>query len=550
MAEKLISVVITCFNHGKYLNNAIESVLDQSYPHYEIIVIDDGSTDNSKAVATSYAQITYVYQPNHGVSSARNLGIKNSKGDYICFLDADDCFLPQALETNLRYIQTNNSVAFVSGAYMFAHMQNELNEFSSSSQTTSTNVVLEPKVPVVKEYYKNFLKGNYVGMHAAVLYQRWVLNEFQFDTTIHRCEDYDLFLRITRKYEVIDQCEPIAVYRVHAYNTTANSSLMLEAALNVLDKQRGELKNQDELKCLNEGKILWAKVYSDFVYQNLIRSNFNNKFKSEDFHLLWIYDKRLYFDGLIKLKLMELRKLVKKIAPPLVVKGWRKLRAKKNYTPPTGKIKMGDFERLDPFSRAFGYDRGGGPVDRYYVENFLEKNAPLIKGRVLEIGDNEYTLRFGGSKITKSDILHVSETNPQATFIGDLTNAPQIPANTFDCIILTQTLHLIYDYKEALNTCYRILKPGGVLLLTTPGITSIDSGEWKSTWYWAFTDIAVERFLAETFSKENIMVEAHGNVMSATAFLYGMGLQEIKKFQMDHYDPSYQVTITAIATKN
>lgn len=550
MVEKLISVVITAYNHAQYLRESIESVLAQTYRDFEIILIDDGSTDNTKMVAARYPQVTYLYQTNQGVSAARNAGVRQARGEYLCFLDADDWLLPQALEINFNYLQTNNALAFVSGAYLFAHVHYPLRRFVASQRFNLEEryLVNEPKKPILKDHYSHFLKGNYVGMHAAVLYRRWVFDEHLFEPDLHRCEDYELFLRIARKNVVFDHGEPIAVYRIHANNTTTNSQLMLDAALKVLDKQKDKLNSAEEEKSFNEGKKSWPKVYSNFVYQKLLGSGFQSKYKADDLHLLWIYNKKLYIKCLIKETLMEYKSMIKKVTPPFVLKGLRKLRHKTNYIPPVGKIKMGDLKRLDPFSRAFGYDRGG-PVDRYYIDNFLEKNSPFVKGRVLEIGDNEYTLRFGGSKVTKSDILHVNDTNPNATFIGDLTNAPQIPSDAFDCIILTQTLHLIYDYQEAIKTCYRILKRGGVLLLTTPGITPIDVGEWKSTWYWAFTDIAVQKIVANSFSEKNTVIEAYGNVMTATAFLYGMGLQEVTKQQLDYHDPSYQVTITAIATK-
>jgi len=88
---------------------------------------------------------------------------------------------------------------------------------------------------------------------------------------------------------------------------------------------------------------------------------------------------------------------------------------------------------------------------------------------VLEIGEVTYTRRFGGDRVTKSDVLHVVEGNPEATIVGDLTNADNIPSEAFDCVILTQTLHLLYDVKTALANLYRILKPGGILLVTVPG---------------------------------------------------------------------------------
>lgn len=145
---------------------------------------------------------------------------------------------------------------------------------------------------------------------------------------------------------------------------------------------------------------------------------------------------------------------------------------------PTRAVRFGDFRRLVPFSREFGFDRGT-PVDRFYIEWFLSCCEADIRGRVLEIGDNSYTKRFGGNRVTHSDVLHVQEGNPQATFIGDLTSAEHIPSDVFDCIILMQTLHLIYDMKAAMRTLYRILKPGGVLLATVPGISQLERGLWK-----------------------------------------------------------------------
>lgn len=220
----------------------------------------------------------------------------------------------------------------------------------------------------------------------------------------------------------------------------------------------------------------------------------------------------------------------------------------KNYIPAPGKVAMGDFKRVKPFSVSFGYERGG-PIDRYYIENFLNKNSLLIQGRVLEIGDNEYTLKFGETRVTKSDVLHIDSDNKQATFVGDLSNVPDLPADSFDCIVLTQTLHLIYDYKEALQTCYRVLKPGGILLLTVPGISQIDQGEWKKIWLYSFTESSITKMLSEIFPVRNIEVETFGNVMVATAFLFGMGLPELTKDHLDYNDPHYQVIITATAIK-
>ena len=130
-------------------------------------------------------------------------------------------------------------------------------------------------------------------------------------------------------------------------------------------------------------------------------------------------------------------------------------------------------------------------------------------------------------------MLHVAEGNPEATIIGDLTCAGHIPSDTFDCIILTQTLHIIYDVKAAIQTLYRILKPSGVLLATFPGITQISTDEWSASWYWAFTTLSARRLFEETFPAENLRVEAHGNVLAATALLHGLAMEELRQEELD-----------------
>src|SRR5690606_9672693 len=125
------------------------------------------------------------------------------------------------------------------------------------------------------------------------------------------------------------------------------------------------------------------------------------------------------------------------------------------------------------------------------IEKFLAYHAGDIHGRVLEIGDDTYTRQFGGKRVSKPDILHVKAGNPKATFIGDLTQADHLPADTFDCFILTQTLHLIYDLRPAMETIHRILRPGGVVLLSVPGISQLATDEWAAHWCWSFTSYSL-----------------------------------------------------------
>jgi SAM-dependent methyltransferase len=234
---------------------------------------------------------------------------------------------------------------------------------------------------------------------------------------------------------------------------------------------------------------------------------------------------------------------------PAPVRRWVRVKLQGGeYVPPVGWVRLGNLRRMTPLSRCYGYDRGR-PIDRYYVEGFLSRRGDDISGRVLEIGDDTYTRQFGGSRVTSSDVLHMHEGNPKATIIADLTCAGHIPSATFDCIILTQTLQLLFDVRSAIATLHRILKPGGVLLATFPGISQISDGEWRDSWYWSFTSQSARRLFGESFPAEGLTVETHGNVLAATAFLQGMAAEELRREELDHHDRDYEVLITVRAVK-
>lgn len=216
-----------------------------------------------------------------------------------------------------------------------------------------------------------------------------------------------------------------------------------------------------------------------------------------------------------------------------------------NSIPPVGGIDFGDLARLKPLSEDWGQKRGG-PIDRYYIENFLKENNKDIKGVALEVRDDEYLKRFGADQVSRREILDIDPQNRLATIVADLAKAEHIPSHTYDCMILTQTLQLIYDLQSAVGHVYRILKPGGVVLITIPGISHFPH---KTMRFWSFTENSLRRLLEEEFSKDNIHIETHGNVWVASAFLYGMGLGEIKKEVCDYRDPDYQFLITARAVK-
>ncbi len=216
--------------------------------------------------------------------------------------------------------------------------------------------------------------------------------------------------------------------------------------------------------------------------------------------------------------------------------------------PSPGGVRWGDLRRVTPISRHWGYDRGQ-PIDRYYIENFLEAHSADVSGNVLEIGDDGYTRRFGGAKVKKSDVLNLRDGVPGTTIVGDLCDAAHIPSDSFDCVISTQTLQLIPEPAAALRTLQRTLRLGGVLLATFPGISQTYDAEWQACWYWSFTTLSARLLFNEAFGENNVTVEAFGNVLAAVSFLEGLASQELTRDELDTRDPGYDVTITVRAMK-
>lgn len=217
--------------------------------------------------------------------------------------------------------------------------------------------------------------------------------------------------------------------------------------------------------------------------------------------------------------------------------------------PPVGRVHFGDLRRITPISGQFGLDRGKA-IDRYYIETFLSRHIGDIRGRVLEIGDDRYTQKFGDGRVTRSDVLHLQPGNPKATLVGDLADAGHVSADSFDSIILTQTLQFIYDVRAAINHLHRILKPGGTLLATLPGISQIsryDMDRWGD--FWRFTSLSARRLFEENFSAGDVTVHAYGNVLAAIAFLEGLALEELNAEELNQLDRDYELVIAVRAVK-
>ena len=238
----------------------------------------------------------------------------------------------------------------------------------------------------------------------------------------------------------------------------------------------------------------------------------------------------------------------KSVLPQRAISWLQKVQTGQLFKPAPGRVDFGDLRRLSPISRLYGYDRGE-PIDRYYIEQFLSNYQSRIAGAVLEVSENTYTRKFGGDKVKTVDVLHYDDPSPPATLTGDLTDAPHLPSDHFDCVIITQTLMLIYDLPAAVATLHRILKPGGTVLVTLPGLSQIADPAWLHTWHWGFTQSSAQRLFEDAFEGGKVEVGTHGNLLSIIAFLHGLAKEELTSDELDYTDPEYQMLVTVAARK-
>jgi SAM-dependent methyltransferase len=211
-------------------------------------------------------------------------------------------------------------------------------------------------------------------------------------------------------------------------------------------------------------------------------------------------------------------------------------------------VDWGDLNRSEPFSPEWGFERGDA-VDRRYIKQFLDAHRGEVRGRVLEVCDRGYTSTYGDGQVTHSDVLDIDPTNPLATIVDDLRTGHHLPSDHYDCLILTQVIHLIYEVHAVLVTCHRALKPGGVLLATVPCLSRIDPVSGRDDDYWRFAPGVLRRTVGRVFGAEQVQVESHGNRVVCAAFLLGLADREVTAGELAQHDPDCPLLLSVHARK-
>jgi glycosyltransferase involved in cell wall biosynthesis len=245
------AIVITCFNQGRFLGEAIASALAQTHPPAQVIVVDDGSTDETAAIAAQWPQAEYVWRPNGGPAAARNSGLERTTSSFVSFLDADDRLLPGSLQSGLRVFWENPHLALVYGGFWEIAETGERLWFSPPQRDRTG--------------YAGLLRGNHIAMQGAVVYRTSLLKAVGgFDERLRACEDYELYLRLARDHAIAAHPDAAAEYRRHGSNTTRDAGLMLGCALEVMRRQRCHVARNAELRtALAEGCTFWRDYYGE-----------------------------------------------------------------------------------------------------------------------------------------------------------------------------------------------------------------------------------------------------------------------------------------------
>jgi glycosyltransferase involved in cell wall biosynthesis len=526
--QPLVSVVMPFFNAERFFDEAIASVLSQTYPHVELMLCDDGSTDSSVRTAKEWAArepsvVVPLEHPRHehrGTAETRNLGIAASRGQFVAFLDADDVWAPDHLAHEVSLLLEHPEAGLVCGHAL---------EWHSWRSPAEPDVWLPTPwppgsvVPPPRMLTAILHRGDYCTPTCSLLVRRALLSDVvgEREPLATLFEDQTLLARLHTAASSVISGSRTAFYRQHDNSTTARAmrdGTYLPGDLNPSMHQFLQwLTEFLPTTPAGSDPELWAAL-----------SSASASYRS---------------------RLPRLRAAVRwKAKSALPPEASRLIRGVLRRVRSLGPARMGSLRRVTPISRQFGYDRGL-PVDRHYIERFLAQNAHVVAGRVLEVGDTEYTRRFGQDRVSVSDVLNIEAGHPETTFVADLAVGDGLPSDAFDCVVLTQTLHLVYDLRGAVRTLHRILRPGGTVLATFPGISPISTDRWAATWHWALTPLSATRLFGEVFDSANVEVTAYGNILTSVAFLEGMAAHELRARELVVSDPQFPMLISVRASR-
>ena len=493
-----VAVVMTCYNLGRTLDEAIESVRRQTRPAAEMVVVDDGSDDalTHHVVDRLITEgVCIVRTANQGVAAARNLGVRLTSSPYVTLLDADDVLHPDYIARLAAVLDSRSEIDFVTCA---------LEAFGEADYVWA---------PPPIGWVDALVSG---GPHVSSMFRRALWERVRgFDPSLPGYEDTEFWLRALEggsRGETLP--DALVRYRVRAGSRYRRA---IQPPRYVDTMEAIYRKRPDRIAAA--GRVL-LRAKDQFI-------------EAQRAHQRGLHAKQ----GELEAAIAEVRHEIERARTALTDAG---------ILP----IDWGDLRRVTPVSPVWGLDRGK-PLDRIYIERFLHRHRHDIRGAILEVGDAGYSRAFGETRVTSHDVVDIDARNPSATIVADLACADGIPPGSFDCFIMTQTLHLIYDIHAVLSHAYRVLKPGGVLLCTLPSVSRIshDDRGLEGGDFWRFTEAAARAAVSHHFPPAAVEVTTHGNLKTSAAFLHGLTESDLPDGALEESDPWHPLICCVRAVK-
>ena len=521
-----VSAIVIFLNENRFLQEAIESIFAQTYDHWELLLVDDGSTDESSDIALRYAErhpekvryLEHAGHENRGMSVSRNLGIANAKGEYIAFLDADDVWLPNKLEHQVAILESQPDAAMVYGRtqwwYSWSGSAEDRQRDYIHDLGVQPNTLLQPPTLMTRLIRMPEISP----CTCSALMRRKVVDQVGgFEEHFRGLyEDQAFFAKVSLAAPVFVTSQCSARYRQHANSncstTQTQHSTARSAFLRWLADYVSKRYNVRRWRRLRTG--FWPCRYPklDRIYQRA-RCGLAGK----------IWRSALGFQS-----------------------SWFSLPLVRN-------LRCLQFRRLQPI----GHGRQWGtPIVRFYWLKYLQKHQNDIRGLALEIGSTDTIRRFGGIAVTCAEGIDLSPHSPEITVIADLSRADHVSSDRYDCFVNQFTMHLIYDAEAALYHSIRILKPGGVLLINFscvdyyfPRGLDMGTGEPMFVYRW-FTPIEVENMLRNLdLQPEDYTLDIYGNLFTRIAYQINIPAEELTRRELDFIDPGHPLLICVRVVK-
>ncbi len=522
----LVSVIVIFLDAERFIEEAIQSVFEQSYREWELILVDDGSSDDSGAIARRFAQedpsrVRYLTHPdraNLGMSASRNLGVAQARGEYVAFLDADDVWLPNKLEHQVAVLQSRPDVGMVYGPaqwwFSWTGRDDDRDRDYIHDLGVTPEQTLRPPTLLTR-----FLPAEGLSpCTCSVLLRRRVVDEVGgFEPAFRGSyEDQVFFAKVSLATPVYASSQCLALYRQHPDSNAARNSNGYEAARAAfLEWLEGHLRQQD----VRDAEV-WHAMESE--RRRLRRSGMRHLARS------------LATAATRRLARVARSVRMRSLALPLI----RHLRAMQ-------------FRRMAPMGD--GRQRGT-PIVRHYWDQFLRTHEADMRGRALEIGTT-FTLRSRGA-VTAAEAMDLTVHGPEVTVAADLSRADHVPSDTYDCFVVPSTAHVIHDIEAALYHAVRILKPGGTLLISFACVDyyfprGLDMGTGSPLFvHWWFTPIQVDNLLRRIGLDDSTYdTQVFGNLFSRIAYQLNMPAEELTRRELDRRDPGHPLLICVRVVK-